>query len=203
MEVKDSILVHGCFSISSKALVPSRVARRRHQHPNRALDHRMVAGSAQHPRRHVQAAMRSVSWSSTCRRCGARLVPTQGLGRTARVQGPGLGASEVVRDADWARDRLVRIGDGATAPSADLVAKQLELSGPSGSDRALGDDASLSSPLVPDRRGLDDEPAVGDAYLQGRMVEIAPRAMSDEGCNRLIDLPIQSDHVAARTQGNP
>ena len=49
----------------------------------------------------------------------------------------------------------------------------------------------------------NDEPAVGDAYLQGRMVESAPRAMFEEGCDRLVDLPIQSDNVTARTQRDP
>ncbi len=100
-------------------------------------------------------------------------------------------------------DRLVRIGDGASAPSTDLVAEQPEPSRPSRPDRALGDDATLSSALVWDRRGLDDEPAVGDAHLQGGVEESAPRAMLDEGFDRLVDLPVQADHVAARAQRDP
>jgi len=96
-------------------------------------------------------------------------------------------ASEVVRDADRARYRLARIGDRASAPSADLVAKQSEPSGPSCPDRTLGDDATLSSPLVPDRRGLDDEAAVGGVDLQGGMVESTARATLYQGFDRLVD----------------
>ena len=35
------------------------------------------------------------------------------------------------------------------------------------------------------------------------MEESAPRATLDEGLDRLVDLPIQTDHVAARAQRNP
>jgi hypothetical protein len=54
-----------------------------------------------------------------------------------------------------------------------------------------------------DRRGLDVEPAAGDVDLQGGVEESAPRAMLDEGFDRLVGLPIRTDHVAARTQRNP
>jgi hypothetical protein len=114
-----------------------------------------------------------------------------------------LRASDIVRDADRARNRIARIGDGASTPPADLVAKQPEPSCPSRSDGALGDDATLLSALVGDRRGLDDELATGDAYLHGGMEESAPRAMFDEGFDRLVDLPIQTDHVPARAQRDP
>jgi hypothetical protein len=114
-----------------------------------------------------------------------------------------LRANEVARDVDGAGDRLIGIGDGTSAPSADLVAEQPEPSGPSRSDRAFGDDTTLSSTLVPDRRGLADEPAVRYVYRQSRMVEIAPRAMFSEGCDRFVDLAIQPDQVTARAQGDP
>jgi hypothetical protein len=53
-----------------------------------------------------------------------------------------LGTFRVGCDADRALDRLARIGDRSTAPSADLVAEQPEPPGPSGPNRALGDDAA-------------------------------------------------------------
>jgi hypothetical protein len=62
-----------------------------------------------------------------------------------------LRTSQVVRDADRTPDGLVRIGDRAFAPSADLVTEQPEPSGQSGSDGTFGDDASLWSLVVPDR----------------------------------------------------
>jgi hypothetical protein len=109
-------------------------------------------------------------------------APYRGRNGWHQIKDP-LRASEVVRDADRARDRVVRIRDGASAPSADLIAKQPEPSGESRPDRAFDNDATLSSPLVPDRRGLDDEPAIGNDYLQRGMVESAPRTMFDEGCD--------------------
>ena len=89
------------------------------------------------------------------------------------------------------------------APSTDLIAKESEPSGPSCPDRTLGDDAALSSPRVPDRRGLDDETAAGDVDLQSGVEESAPRTMLDESLERFVDLPIQTDHVAARAQRDP
>ena len=129
-------------------------------------------------------------------------APHGGWDGRHQIEDP-LRGSEVVRDADRARYRLARIGDRASAPSADLVAKQSEPSGPCCPDRSLGNDATLSSPLVPNGRGLDDEAAGGDVDLQGGMVESAARATLHEGFDRLVDLPIQSDHLAARAQRNP
>ena len=74
--------------VSANALVPPRVGRRPDRRPSRALDRRVAAGDPQCPRPRAPAATRSASWSSTCRRCAARLDPKQGLGRTARDQGP-------------------------------------------------------------------------------------------------------------------
>jgi hypothetical protein len=95
------------------------------------------------------------------------------------------------------RDGLVRIRNGAFAPSADFVAEQPEPSGPSRPDRTFSRDATFSSLAVPDRRGLDHEPAVGDAHLQRGVVEGAPSAMSDEGRARLVEFPTHPDHVRA------
>jgi len=114
-----------------------------------------------------------------------------------------LRASEVVRDADRARDGLVRIGDRASAPSADLVTEQPEPTGPSCPDRTFNDDTTLSSLAVPDRRGLDHEPAVGDAHLQRGVEKGAPRATVDEGCDPLVDLPAQPNNMRARAEGDP
>ena len=135
---------------------------------------------------------------------GVQLVsaPHGGWDGRHQIKDP-LRGSEVVRDADRARYRLARIGDGASAPSTDLIAKESEPSGPSCPDRTLGDDATLSSPRVPDRRGLDDESAAGDVDLQSRVEESGSRTMLDEGFERFVDLPIQTDHVAARAQRDP
>jgi hypothetical protein len=122
--------------------------------------------------------------------------------RRHQIKDP-LRGSEVVRDANRARYRLARIRNGASAPSADLVAKQSEPTGSTCPDRTLGDNATFPSPLVPVRRGLDHEPAVGDVHLQGGVVKSESRAMLNEGFDRLVDLPIQTDDVAARTQRNP
>jgi hypothetical protein len=102
-----------------------------------------------------------------------------------------------------ARDRLARVGDGASAPSTYLVAEEPATSGPSGPDRALGDHAALSSPLVADRRGLDDEAAVGDLYLKRGVVQGEPRAVLDRCLDRLVCLSIQTHQVATRAQGDP
>jgi hypothetical protein len=143
-----------------------------------------------------------VSWSSTCRRCAGRPGPTRGWDGRHEFEDP-LRASQVVRNAERAPDRLVRIGDGASAPSADLVAEQPEPSCPPRPDRALRDDATRPSALVWDRCGLDDEPAIGDAYLEGGVEKTVPWAMLDEGLDRLVGLSVQANHVAARTQRDP
>ena len=98
--------------------------------PNRAPATGMAAGADRCPRRHAQAATRSASWSSTCRRCAARLRPHAGSGYGRHRIEDLLRSSEIVRDADRARDRLVRVRDGASAPSADLIAEQPEASSP-------------------------------------------------------------------------
>jgi hypothetical protein len=114
-----------------------------------------------------------------------------------------LGTFTVGCDADRALDRLARIGDRSTAPSADLVAEQPEPPGPSGPNRALGDDAALGSPLVWDRRHLDDELTLWDGYLQRGVVEVAARTALGERLDRLVDLPVPADDVGTRAQRDP
>jgi hypothetical protein len=70
-----------------------------------------------------------------------------------------LRTSQVVRDADGSADGLVRIGDRAIAPSADLVAEQPEPAGPSCSDRTRGDDASFWSLVVPGADSITNRPS--------------------------------------------
>ena len=159
-------------------------------------------GAGRCPRQHARAATRSVSWSSTCRRCAARPGPTRGSGRTAPDRGP------AVRE----RGRS-RLGPGSIPPRSHRGWSLRAIGGtrsetvgtarPNLSRPDLGDDATLSSQLVPDRRGLDDEPAAGDVDLQGGMDESAPRAMLDESLDRLVDLPTPTNHVAACAQRKP
>ena len=179
-----------------------RVVRRRDRRPNRALDRRMAAGSARCPRQHVRAATRSVSWSSTCRQCAARLGPTRGLGRTAPDRGPAARERGRSRRGPGSRPHRSHRGWSlrATGGSRSETAGTVR---PSRPDRAFGDDATLSSALVWDRRGLDDEPAIGDVYVQGGMEESTPRAMADECVDRLVELATQADHVRPRAERDP
>ena len=111
-----------------------------------------------------------MSWSSTCPECPARLGPTQGLGQTVPDQEPAgrergrLRRGPGPRQPRSHRGLNLRAIGGSRSGTAETVR-------PISSRRAFRDDATLSSPLVPDRRALDDEPAVGDAYLQGGVVQ--------------------------------
>jgi len=135
---------------------------------------------------------------------GVQLVSAPHGGRNGRHQIEDLlRSSVIVRDADGARNRLVRVRDGASAPSADLIAEQPEASSSFRPDRTFGHDASPRSSLVPDRRRLDDEVAFGYDHLEGGVVQGTPRAMFDGCFDRLVDLSIQADKVSACAQRDP
>jgi hypothetical protein len=89
------------------------------------------------------------------------------------------------------------------APSADLVAEDTEVSGPSRSDDAFCHDAAIFPTVtVRDRGHLDDEWSVGDRD-EGGVVERVPGPSLDESEQRLEDPPADAYDVRASTERQP
>ena len=77
------------------------------------------------------------------------------------------------------------------------------LSGPAAPGAAFGDDASLRTVGVTDRRLLDHEPPFRHAHHERRVVEVAGRTVREPGCYRLVDAAVQPHRVATCAEREP
>jgi hypothetical protein len=133
-----------------------------------------------------------------------QLVATPHWGRHERheVEQPGHDPW-IISDGHRAPHGIGDVRDDTVPTAPDLVAEQAEAAEPGHPDGALGDDSTLTSPVVADLGHLDDEATLGRHSHERGVEERATRATLNQRQERLVQLPAEAYDVVAGTEGDP
>jgi hypothetical protein len=103
----------------------------------------------------------------------------------------------------WTFDCFVDVRNDSSTPAAHLVAEDPDPSRPAASDGSFGNNATLGSVAVADRRLLDHEPARRRTHFECSVVEVAGRPPFEPSRYSLEDAPVQPHRVAAGAEREP
>lgn len=109
----------------------------------------------------------------------------------------------IIRQPSRTFDCFAGVRDDSATPAAHLVAEDQETSRPAGTNRTLGDDATLGSVAIADRCLLDHETPRRHVYLERSVIEVARLPPLEPRRYCLEDASVQPHRVAARSEREP
>jgi hypothetical protein len=110
---------------------------------------------------------------------------------------------EIIGESLRAIDGFRDVRNDTVAPTADLVAEQLQPTCRPCSDRSLGDNATLRAVAGPNRRLLYDVPSVRHVDFERGVVQVALISPLDSRRESLEHAAVQSDRVTAGSEREP